>query len=77
MWSAVGLVGLRVLRPRESRVVTVVLGASAVNDVAQAGFAWLTARTRASERAAAEPAPGAPGEPAHGVHRGVGAQDGR
>lgn len=77
MWSAVGLVGLRVLRPRESRVVTVVLGASVLNDVAQAGFSWLTSRTRASERAAAEPAPGAPGEPAHRAHGDVAAHDGR
>jgi hypothetical protein len=45
VWSALGLVALRVLRPREARVVTAVLGASAVNDTAQAGFAWLTARS--------------------------------
>jgi hypothetical protein len=68
MWGAVGLVGLRVLRPRESRVVNAVLTASAVNDVAQAGFSWLTAKTTVTERAAAEPAPGGPGEPAHGTH---------
>ena len=72
MWSALGLVGLRVVRPRESRVVNAVLGAAAVNDVSQAAFTWLTARTTVSERAAAEP-PGGPGEPAHqdhGDHRG-------
>jgi hypothetical protein len=67
-WSALGLVGLRVVRPRESRVVNAVLGAAAVNDVAQAAFAWLTAKTTVSERAAAEPLPGAPGEPAHEGH---------
>jgi Protein of unknown function (DUF1360) len=64
-WAAVGVVGLRVLRPREGQVVTAVLGASAVNDVAQAGFSWLTATTTAAERAAAEPIAGAVGEPAH------------
>ncbi|HSD80447.1 MAG TPA: DUF1360 domain-containing protein [Solirubrobacteraceae bacterium] len=68
MWSALGLVGLRVLRPRESRVVNAVLTASAVNDAAQAGFSWLTAKTTVTERAASEPAPGAPGEPAHSGH---------
>jgi len=68
MWSAVGLVGLRVLRPRESRVVNAVLGASAFNDVAQAGFSWLTAKSTVTERAAAEPTPGAPGEPASASH---------
>jgi hypothetical protein len=68
MWSALGLVGLRVLRPRESRVVHAVLAATAVNDVSQAAFTWLTAKTTVSERAAAEPAPGGPGEPAHGDH---------
>ena len=76
MWSALGLVGLRVLRPREARVVTAVLNASAVNDVAQAGFSWLTAKTSVSERAAAEPAPGAIGEPAHADHAQAAAQDG-
>jgi hypothetical protein len=68
-WSALGLVSLRTTRPREARVVTAVLGASAVNDVAQAGFSWLSAKTTASERAAAEPIAGAVGEPAHAGHR--------
>jgi hypothetical protein len=47
-WSALGLVALRVTRPREARVVTAVLGASAVNDWAQAGFSWLCARSNAA-----------------------------
>jgi Protein of unknown function (DUF1360) len=64
-WSALGLVGLRVLRPREGRVVTGVLGASAVNDVAQAGFSWLTAKCNAAERAAVRPPARAAREPAH------------
>jgi hypothetical protein len=41
-----------VLRPREARVVTTVLGASAVNDVAQASFTWLCAKAAAQERSA-------------------------
>ncbi len=51
-WSALGLVALRVTRPREARVVTAVLGASAVNDVAQAGFNWVCARSNAAQAAA-------------------------
>jgi hypothetical protein len=47
VWSALGLTALRVTRPREARVVTTVLGASAINDVAQAGFTWLCARANA------------------------------
>ena len=39
-------------RPREARVVTAVLGASAVNDVAQAGFNWVCARSNAAQAAA-------------------------
>lgn len=44
VWSALGLTALRVTRPREARVVNAVLGASAINDVAQAGFTWLCSR---------------------------------
>ena len=47
VWSALGLTALRVTRPREARVVNAVLGASAINDVAQAGFRWLCARANA------------------------------
>jgi uncharacterized protein DUF1360 len=48
-WSALGLVALRVTRPREARVVSAVLGASAVNDVAQAGFTWVCAKSNAAQ----------------------------
>lgn len=44
-WSALGLVALRVARPRESRVVNTVLGASAVNDFAQAAFNLVCGRS--------------------------------
>src|SRR3954470_10135910 len=37
-WSSLGLVGLRVARPREARVVAAVLASSAFNDFLQAGF---------------------------------------
>jgi hypothetical protein len=48
-WSALGLVALRVTRPREARVVNAVLGASAINDWTQAGFNWLCAKSNAAQ----------------------------
>jgi hypothetical protein len=56
-WSALGLTALRVTRPREARVVNAVLGASAVNDVAQAGFSWLCAKANAGTAPKLQPAP--------------------
>ncbi|MGZ4276534.1 MAG: DUF1360 domain-containing protein [Solirubrobacteraceae bacterium] len=63
VWSALGLVALRVTRPRDARVVNAVLGASAVNDAAQAAFAWLAARSNSAQAAS-------PGSPAavHAPH---------
>jgi hypothetical protein len=61
VWSALGLTALRVTRPREARVVNMVLGASAINDVAQAGFTWLCSRANAPG-----PAPLRPVEPTAG-----------
>ena len=55
-WSALGLVALRVTRPREARVVNAVLGASAVNDLAQAGFNWVCAKSNAAQAESAEAA---------------------
>ncbi|HEV2752535.1 MAG TPA: DUF1360 domain-containing protein [Solirubrobacteraceae bacterium] len=49
VWSALGLVALRVTRPREARVVTTLLGASAVNDFAQSAFTWAQAHTDAAQ----------------------------
>jgi hypothetical protein len=57
VWSALGLTALRVIRPREARVVNAVLGASAVNDVAQAGFSWLCAKANAGTAPGEQPAP--------------------
>jgi uncharacterized protein DUF1360 len=53
-WSALALVALRVTRPREARVVTAVLGASAVNDWAQSGFNWICAQSNAAQSGATE-----------------------
>lgn len=41
-WSALGVVGLRVIEPRSGRIVANALAASAVNDWLQAGFKLLT-----------------------------------
>jgi len=54
-WSALGVVGLRVVEPRSGRIVSNVLAASAVNDLLQAGFKLLTAEVNQIEqRVAAE-----------------------
>jgi len=53
-WSALGLVALRVTRPREARVVSAVLGASAINDWAQTGFSWACAKSNAAQAGASE-----------------------
>src|SRR4051794_19973075 len=53
-WSALGLVALRVTRPREARVVSAVLGASAVNDWTQVGFNWVCAKSNAAQAGASE-----------------------
>src|SRR3954465_12211102 len=44
-WTSLGLVALRVARPREARVVTSVLATSALNDFLQAAFTALCARS--------------------------------
>jgi hypothetical protein len=47
-WSSLGLVALRVTRPREARVVSAVLATSAVNDFLHAGFTIACARANAA-----------------------------
>jgi uncharacterized protein DUF1360 len=59
MWSAAGLVALRVTRPREARIVNAVLGASALNDWAQSGFTLLCSRANAGQGDAGRPDLGA------------------
>jgi hypothetical protein len=56
-WSALGLVGLRLLRPREARVVLPLLAASATNDWLQAGFTRLSAAANVAQWEAGHPPP--------------------
>ena len=49
-WSALGIVGLRVIEPKSGRIVTNVLAASAANDWLQAGFKMLTSEVTQVER---------------------------
>jgi hypothetical protein len=49
-WSALTVVGLRMVDPPAGRTVANVLAASAVNDWLQAGFKWLTTETNLTER---------------------------
>ena len=46
-WSALGVVGLRVLHPEAGRTVTMILASSAANDWLQAAFKLLTEKTNA------------------------------
>jgi hypothetical protein len=48
-WSALGIVGLRVVEPRSGRILANVLAASAANDWLQAGFKLLTAEVNKAE----------------------------
>jgi hypothetical protein len=48
-WSALGIVGLRVVEPRSGRIVANVLAASAANDWLQAGFKLLTSEVNQVE----------------------------
>ena len=54
-WSALGLVGLRVARPREGRIVASVLATAGLNDWLQAGFSTTTARANTSKKLADTP----------------------
>lgn len=49
-WSALGIVGLRVVEPRSGRIVANVLAASAANDWMQAAFKMLTAQVDGVEQ---------------------------
>ena len=48
-WSALTVVGLRMVDPAAGRTVANVLAASAANDWLQSGFKWLTAATNSAE----------------------------
>jgi hypothetical protein len=51
-WSALGLVGLRVARPREGRIVASVLATAGLNDWLQALFSAATSKANASRKLA-------------------------
>lgn len=51
-WGSLGLVGLRVARPREGRIVASVLAAAAINDLMQAGFSAICAKSDETESSA-------------------------
>jgi hypothetical protein len=54
-WSSLALVGLRLTRPREARVVTALLGTSALNDFLHAGFTQLCAASNLAQQEAQAP----------------------
>jgi hypothetical protein len=56
-WSALGLVGLRLIRPREAQVVVPLLATAALNDWLQTGFTTLCAEANVAQRHARAPAP--------------------
>ena len=64
-WSALGLVGLRTLRPREAQVVVPMLALAGANDFLQSGFTALCKHANRSDQTATQP----PGEPADNVRR--------
>jgi hypothetical protein len=47
-WTSVAIVGLRMISPREGRIVANVLATSAINDGLQASFSYLCARSNAA-----------------------------
>lgn len=49
-WSALGITALRVARPRQARILTTVLAASAVNDFMQTGFTLAASHTNIAEK---------------------------
>ncbi len=51
-WGALGIVGLRVARPREGRIVASVLATAAANDFLQSGFSTLCAKANETESSA-------------------------
>jgi hypothetical protein len=54
-WSALGLVGLRVARPRQGRIVASVLATAALNDWFQALFSATTSKANTEKKLASAP----------------------
>jgi hypothetical protein len=55
-WSALGLVGMRLLRPREAQVVVPVLALAGANDWLQTGFTTLCAGANVAQKRGSQPA---------------------
>jgi hypothetical protein len=55
-WSALGLVGVRLLRPREASVIVPMLALAGANDWLQTGFTTLCAEANVAQKRAAQPA---------------------
>ena len=51
-WSSLGLIGLRVARPREGRIVAGILATAAINDILHSGFTLLCAKANATQSGA-------------------------
>jgi hypothetical protein len=49
-WSALGLVALRVARPREGRILTTILAGAGMNDWLQSGYTLLCNRANVEQR---------------------------
>src|SRR3712207_1926219 len=54
-WSSLGLIGLRVARPREGRIVASVLAAAGMNDWLQAAFSMATSKANTTKKLADAP----------------------
>jgi hypothetical protein len=54
-WSALGLVGLRVARPREGRIVASVLATAGLNDWLQAAFSAVASKANTEKKLAGTP----------------------
>ena len=54
-WSSLGLVGLRVVRPREGRILSTILASAALNDWLHAGFTTMTQRANVETKLAEAP----------------------
>jgi hypothetical protein len=54
-WSSLGLVGLRVARPREGRIVASVLATAGINDWLQAMFSAATSKANVEKKLASAP----------------------
>jgi hypothetical protein len=55
-WSALGLIGLKTLRPKEAQIVIPMLAVAAANDWLQTGFTALCAEANVAQKRASQPA---------------------